>query len=157
MKTELVPKASVRVALDRILSSAVVLHWDALAHGSPSGTLRIEYHLGPDGSLDHLKLWARAQEYWTLICDYSPNVGWSDGPRFTNGYHSRPLGRLLQSIMMNQNLFQHDCRPNSNATLEIGTPTIEDIEYATQRVTEAFPTPVQAPRRGSLVAKFAAS
>ncbi len=157
MKPELPPKPSGTVALDHILRSAVVLNWDALAAGSPSGTVRVEYHIGTDGLVDHLKLWARAHEYWSLICDYSPDVGWSDGPRFQNGYHSRPLGRLLQSVMMNQNLFRHDCNPNSNATLEIRTPTVEEIEYATQRVKEAFPIPVEVPRRGSLVAKFAAS
>jgi hypothetical protein len=84
-------------------------------------------------------------------------MAWSDGPCFSNGYHSRPLARLLQSIMMNQPLFRHDCGPNTNATLDIGTPTSEDTSCAMQRVNEAFPRPAEAPRRGSLVAKFAPS
>ncbi len=157
MKTELPFKLSGIVALDEILRSAVVLNWDALAPGSSTGMVRIEYHIGSDGSVDCLKLWARAREYWSLICDYSPHLGWSDGPRFSNGYHSRALGRILQSITLNQNLFRHDCSPNSNRTLEIGTPTDEDTTSATERVSEAFPPSVETARRGSLVAKYAAS
>jgi hypothetical protein len=136
MKTELASKVST-TALDHILNSAVVLNWDALACHS-AATVRVEYHIGMDGSVEYLKLWVCGREYWSLICDYSPNFGWSDGPRFANGYHSRSLGRLLQSIMLNQNLFRHDRSPNSNATLEIGTPTTEDTSYAAQRVNEAF-------------------
>jgi hypothetical protein len=140
MKTELAPKAS-STALDHILGSAVVLNWDAVACQSKAATVRIEYHIGMDGSVEYLKLWARGHEYWSLVCDYSPHLAWSDGPRFSNGYHSRSLGRLLQSIMMNQNLFRNDCTPNTNAILEIGTPTAEETSYATQRVNEAFQRP----------------
>jgi len=140
MKTELPSQASV-TTLDHILGSAVVLNWDALACQSSAATVRIEYHIGMDGSVEYLKLWARGREYWSLICDCSPHSGWSDGPRFSNGYHSRSLGRLLQSIMLNQSLFRHDCSPNTNATLEIGTPTAEDTSHATQRVNEVFQCP----------------
>jgi hypothetical protein len=138
MRDEVVMQKPSVTALENILSSAVVLNWDALACQSQSAIVRVEYHIGTDGAVESLKLWARAREYWSLVCDYSPHTAWSDGPRFSNGYHSRPLGRLLQSIMMNQNLFQHDCRPNSNATLEIGAPTSEDADYAMQRVNDAF-------------------
>ncbi|MGC2109228.1 MAG: hypothetical protein WA655_06895 [Candidatus Korobacteraceae bacterium] len=131
-------KASNPVPLDHILSSAVVLNWEALALGSTDRTVKIEYHIGTDGSVECLKLWARANEYWSLVCDYSTRLGWTDGPRFSNGYHSHRLGRLLQSIMLNQNLFRHDCSPNSNGMLEIGTPTLEDTSSATLRVAEAF-------------------
>jgi hypothetical protein len=131
-------KACNPVPLDHILSSAVVLSWEALALGSSDHTVKIEYHIGTDGSVESLKLWARAGEYWSLVCDYSTRLGWCDGPRFSNGYHSRSLGRLLQSILMNQNLFRHDCSPNSNTALEIGTPTLEDTTSATLRVAEAF-------------------
>jgi hypothetical protein len=139
MKTEmpiLVKTSS--TGLDHILGSAVILNWEAVACQSQPATIRIEYHIGTDGSVDYLKLWACGREYWSLICDYSPHGGWADGPRFSNGYHSRPLGRLLQSIIMNQKMFRHECGPNSNATLEITIPTAEDTDCATQRVNEAF-------------------
>jgi hypothetical protein len=141
MTTELAPKATGTVALDHILSSAVVLNWDALAPRSAEGLVKIEFHIGSDGALEYLTLWSRAREYWSLICDCSAHRGWSDGPRFSNGYHSHQLGRLLQSIMLNQNQFRHDRRPNSNGTLDIGAPTEEDTTCATARVTEAFQRP----------------
>jgi len=138
MTTELPPKAAGTVALNHILGSAVVLNWNALACGSTDCLVKIEYHIGSDGSLECLTLWARAREYWSLICDCSIHRGWSDGPRFSNGYHSHRLGRLLQSIMLNQNRFRHNRRPNSNGTLEIGSPTAEDTTCATARISEAF-------------------
>ena len=127
------------------MSSAVVLNWDAVACQVAPATVRLEYHIGSDGLVEYLKLWVRGREYWSLICDYTPNAGWSDGPRFANGYHSRSLGRLVQSILMNQGLFRHDCGPNTNATLEIHSPTAEDISLATERVNEAFPRPSKTP------------
>jgi len=144
MKTELPLKAPV-AALDHILSSAVVLNWNALACQPSPTMLRLEYHVGRDCAIENLKLWACSREYWTLICDYTPNVGWTDGPRFSNGYHSRSLGRLFQSILMNQNRFTHAYAPNTNATLEIQTPSAEDTLLANERVNEAFPRPAKAP------------
>jgi hypothetical protein len=136
------------VELDHILASAVVLNWDSLTSSSCNGRVRIEYHIGADGAVESLKLWASAREYWSLICDYSIHPGWSDGPRFSNGFHSRPLGRLLQSIMMNQNLFQHACGAQSNGLLEIGTPSAQEIADATLRVNETFQRPPQ--RKGEV-------
>jgi hypothetical protein len=141
MKTELPPEAPGRVALDHILGSAVILNWDALACGSTNGLVKIEYHIGSDGCLEYLRLWARAREYWILICDCSTHRRWTDGPRFSNGYHSRNLGRLLQSIMLNQNRFGYDRRPNTYGTVEIGPPTAEETTRATARVSEAFQLP----------------
>ena len=144
MKSELPLKAPV-VALDNILGSAVVLNWNALACQSATTMLRLEYHVGRDCAIENLKLWACGSEYWSLICDYTPSVGWSDGPRFANGYHSRSLGRLFQSILMNQNRFQHGHMPNTNATLEIHPPTAEDTLLASERVSEALPLPSKTP------------
>ena len=144
MKTELPLKVHV-APLDHILSSAVVLNWNALACEPAPTMLRLEYHVGRDLAIENLKLWACSREYWTLICDYSPNVGWSDGPRFANGYHSRSLGRLFQSILMNQNRFHHEYGPNSNTTLEIHTPSEEDTLLASERVSEAFSLPSKTP------------
>lgn len=100
--------------------------------------VRIDYHTGAEGSVESLKLWACCKEYRSLICDWSPDFSWSDGPRFANGYHSRKLGRLLQAILMNQNLFGPDCGPRANGTLDIGIPTSEDITHGTVQVSEAF-------------------
>jgi len=142
MKDETAAKVCNPVPLDSILTSAVVLNWDALAPGSTTGRVKVEYHIGMDRSVESLKLWASAREYWSLICDYSTHLGWSDGPRFSNGYHSHRLGRLLQSIMLNQNLFRHDGSSNTNGTLEIKTPSVEETTSATLLLSQAFPPPV---------------
>ena len=138
MKFEIGLKACSAVPLDQILGSSVVLNWSSLGLATTVAAVTIEYHVGSEGAVESLKLWACAGEYWSLICDYVPNVGWSDGPRFSNGYHSHRLGRLLQSILMNQNLFTHSRNPNSNGTLEIRVPTIEQTTCATSQVGEAF-------------------
>ncbi len=144
MKTaapEITAQPLVPIQLNHILTSVVVLHWGALTASSIPGRVRIEYHIGSDGSVEYLKLWGSAREYWSLICNYSVNPGWSDGPTFSNGYHSRTLGRLLQSIMMNQNLFCHGCEPNTNGLLEIDAPTLQDAENAMQLVNGTFQRP----------------
>lgn len=138
MKAETPFQACNAVPLNRILNSAVIVHWNTLGLGSAVGGVRIEYHTGTEGSVEFLKLWACRSEYWSLICDCSPHAGWSDGPRFANGYHSHQLGRLLQSILMNQSLFGPDCGPNANGTLQIGIPSVQDVEHAALQVSEAF-------------------
>jgi hypothetical protein len=125
-------------SLDQLLNSAVVLNWDALIQSSTPGRVRVEYHVGTDGALEYLKLWSVSQEYWSLICEYSVHPGWSDGPRFCNGFHSRSLSRLLQSIMMNQALCSHSRSPNTNGALEVSPPTAEDVEDAKLRVSGTF-------------------
>lgn len=124
--------------LDHLLNSAVVLNWDALTHSSASGRIRIEYHVGPDGAVEYLKLWNTAREYWSLVCEFSAHLAWSDCPRFCNGYHSRSLSHLLQSILMNQSLCTGTRTPNSNGMLEVRPPTIEEVEAAKVHFAETF-------------------
>ncbi len=139
MKIE-APSNPAGIALDQVLGSAVVMNWNALVAGAPEGLVKVEYRVGSDGALEDLRLWAQTREYWTLICEYSTRLGWSDGPRFLNGFHSRPLSRLLQSIMANKVLFQQQSTPNTNGVIEVRTPTEEDTVSATLRVNEMFPS-----------------
>lgn len=139
MKAKMPFQALNAIPLDRILNSAVIVHWNSLGLGSAMAGVRIDYHTGAEGSVESLKLWACCAEYWRLICDCSPHSGWSDGPRFANGYHSRQLGRLLQAILMNPNMFGPDCGPNANGTLDVRIPTSQEITDATSQVNEAFP------------------
>ena len=127
--------------LDELLNSAIVLNWDAITQSSLPGRVKVEYHTGADGRLEYLKLWSSTREYWSLICEYSAHLSWSDGPRFCNGYHSRSLARLLQSIMMGS----PSGGPNTSGTLEIGPPTAQDVEAAKLRVSETF-QPTEARR-----------
>jgi len=148
MKPELATPLSVPPqSLDQMLNSAVVLNWDAVTQSSTAGRVRVEYHIGADGALEYLKLWSHAREYWSLICEYSTHLSWSDGPRFCNGYHSRLLSRLLQSIMMNQQQCGHSSKPNTNGTLEVGPPTADDVEAANLRFSAVLQPAIAVARR----------
>jgi len=153
MKTEIPTTPSAPQPLDDLLNSAVVLNWEALTQSSSPGRIRVEYHIGADGALEYLKLWSSAREYWSLICEYSPHLSWSDGPRFCNGYHSHSLARLLQSIFMNQSLCTHDRGANANGRLEVGPPTTDEVEAARLRVSKTFQpiAAVRTSRRGNEV------
>ncbi len=136
------------IQLSQILQSAVVLNWSDLVQVATGGLLQIEYHIGGERSVDSLKMWCNTTRgYWSLICDYSVNPGWSNGPRFSNGFHSRSLGRLLESIMMNQNLFQHASEVNSNIVIQISPPTQEEVAAAKLQLDQVFPAPVAALRK----------
>jgi hypothetical protein len=97
--------------------------------------------------LEYLKLWSHAREYWSLICEYSTHLSWSDGPRFCNGFHSRLLSRLLQSIMTNQQQCSHSSKPNTNGTLEVGPPTADDVETANLRFSAVLQPAIAVARR----------
>jgi hypothetical protein len=135
---EIPPVPRYPFSLEHILTRGVFRNWEALTASLTSGQVKSEYHIGADGAVESLRLWGSTREYWSLICNYSVNPAWSDGPSFSNGYHSRALGRLLQSIMMNQNLFHHACRPNSNGTLHIAAPSPQETDDARLRVSETF-------------------
>ena len=49
------------VQLDLILTSAVVVNWDALILLPHAARIRIEYHIGMDGAVEYLKLWMSAR------------------------------------------------------------------------------------------------
>ncbi len=136
------------VKLDHVLESAAVLNWKDLVQGQTAGAVQIEYHVGGDRSVDCLKMWSSTPRgYSSLICNYSVNPGWSGGPCFSNGFHSRDLGRLLESIMLNQNLFQIASEPNSNVVIQVGPPTPEQIESAKLQLANIFPAPAPVLRK----------
>ena len=140
------------VTLDHVLECAVVLNWKDLVQGQSNGLVQIEYHVGGEGSVDCLKMWCSTPRgYSSLICNYSVNPGWSSGPCFSNGFHSRDLGRLLESIMLNQNLFQLVSEPKSNVVIQVGPPTPEQVESAKLQLSDIFPPP--APILRKVVAK----
>jgi hypothetical protein len=136
------------VQLIQILESAAILNWSDLVQAATGGLLQIEYHVGGERTVDSLKMWCNTTRgYWSLICDYSVNPGWSNGPRFSNGFHSRNLGRFLESIMLNQNLFQHASEINSNVVIQVGPPTQQEIAAAELQMAGAFPAPVPVLRK----------
>jgi len=136
------------VKLDHVLESAVVLNWKDLVQGQSAGLVQIEYHVGGERSVDCLKMWCSTPRgYSSLICNYSVNPGWSSGPCFSNGFHSRDLGRLLESIMLNQNLFRLASEPNSNVVIQVGPPTPEQVETAKVQLGDIFPPPAPVLRK----------
>ena len=140
------PIASVK--LDKILESALILGWKDLGQSPTEGMVQVEYHVGHERSVEYLKMWcANGRGYLSLVCDYSVNPGWSGGPRFVNGYHSRELGRLLEAIMMNQTMFHHASQAGSNVLVQVGPPTEEQVATATQCVAETFAKPANPPAK----------
>jgi len=148
METAPLERPAAGIELDRMLESAIILSWKDLGQSPTEGMVQVEYHVGPERSVEYLKMWcSNGRGYLSLVCDYSVNPGWSGGPRFANGYHSRELGRLLEAIMMNQAMFQHGCRPGNNVLVQVGPPTEEQIVTATQRVAETFAKPANPPTK----------
>lgn len=140
------------VPLNDILESALILNWAAFGHPSDGGMVQVEYHVGTESSIEYLKIWsANTRGYLSLVCDYviamhRPNGA---GARFSNGFHSRDLGRFLDSILMNQNLFAHGCRSNCNVLIRVGPPSAERVTLAKLRVAEVLSLaspPPRAPR-----------
>jgi hypothetical protein len=148
MTTTPQPPPAHDVKLDHILESAVVLSWQDLLQGQSAGLVQIEYHVGADRSVECLKMWrSTPQGYSSLICNYSVNPGRSGGPCFSNGFHSRDLGHLLESIMLNQNLFQLGSEPHSNVVIQVSAPTPEQVETAKLQLSDSFPAPVTVARK----------
>ncbi len=148
MTTTPQPQPAQNFQLSQILECAVILNWKDLVQEASGGLLQIEYHVGGERSVDSLKMWCNTTRgYWSLVCDYSVNPGWSNGPRFSNGFHSRNLGRFLESIMLNQNLFQHASEVNRNVVIQVGPPSEQDIAAAKLQMAEAFPAPVPVIRK----------
>jgi hypothetical protein len=145
--------------LNAILESAVFLNWAAFGQASDGGMVQVEYHAGAEHSIEYLKIWsATPRGYWSLVCDYAVAVHRPNGAgaRFSNGFHSRDLGRFLDSILMNQNLFSHGCRANSNVVIQIKPPSEEQKAQAKERVDEALRL-TEPPPRVPRVSKTAAS
>ncbi|MFZ1136116.1 MAG: hypothetical protein WAN69_14280 [Candidatus Korobacteraceae bacterium] len=135
--------------LNAILESAVFLSWPAFGQPSEGGMVQLEYHVGAELSIEYLKIWsATSRGYLSLVCDYAVAVHRPNGAgaRFANGFHSRDLGRVLDAIMMNQNLFSHGCRSNSNTVIQIKPPSEEQLAQAKQRVDDALSLTAPPPR-----------
>ena len=145
--------------LDAILESAIFLNWAAFGQASDGGMVQVEYHVGSERRIEYLKIWsATARGYWSLVCDYAVAVHRPNGAgaHFSNGFHSRDLGRFLDSILMNQDLFTHGCPSNSNAVVQIKPPGEEQIALAKERMGEALRL-AEPPPRTPRVSKAAAS
>ncbi len=115
----------VRVQMDRILESAVVLSWKDLLHPSQGGLIHIEY--APGTRLPYLKIWQlTGRGEWSLVCEYwmsrGPTDSPGDGMTFSNDYHSAGLAEMLEVIMQHQDNFAPSLKPGAGL-IQVTLPT----------------------------------
>lgn len=120
----------VRVPMDNILESAVVLSWKDLLRPSQRGLIHIEY--APGTRLPYLKIWqltGRGRGEWSLVCEYwmsrGPIVSPGDGMTFRNDYHSAGLAEMLEVIMQHQDNFAPSLKPWAGL-IQVTPPTAQE-------------------------------
>jgi hypothetical protein len=127
--------------LERILESAVVNHWADLTRGNAAGLIHIEYGFADGGTLHYLKVWSSlSRGHWLLACEYwmSANTFHTAGVRFSNGYRSEELTRILELVMQSQNSFVLPPNLGRQGLLQISTPTAEESAAAAILISEVF-------------------
>jgi hypothetical protein len=118
----------VRVEMDRILESAVVLSWKDLLHPSQKGLIQIEY--APLTRLEYLKIWQlTGKGQWSLVCEYWMQHGATESPAggmmFSNDYHSAGLAEMLEVIMQHQDNFAPALKPGTGL-IQVTLPTEQE-------------------------------
>ena len=127
--------------LDRILECAVVLSWKELMPVGKAGLIHIEYHAGPERSLEDLKVWlCTVRGHWNLVCDYwmHSNPSHGTGLTFSDGYYSGDLARMLDEIMQHQDRFANFSQPSSAGTIQIQPPAEEESVAARTCMAASF-------------------
>ena len=126
--------------LDAVLADALVFTWSDLMPEPTSGLIHIEYHVGPQESIEFLKVWAAsAHGQWDLVCEYFmySNASTKRGLRFANSYKSEGLARMLDSIMQRQEILLVRTTPNADHMIQVTPPTEQEI-LAARRELDAF-------------------
>ena len=132
------PAASLQ--LDAMLAGALVLNWSDLMPELTSGLIHVEYHVGPRGSVEYMKVWASTTRgHWDLVCEHFMRSGASSesGLRFANVYKSEGLERMLDSIMQHQQILILDTPPGADRMIQVPPPTEKDT-IAASGMMEAF-------------------
>jgi hypothetical protein len=134
-------KRAIKIQMDRILTSAVVLSWKDLLHVSQRGLMHIEYV--PGKSLQYLKVWdLTGKGEWNLVCEYSmpsgPVSAATDGIRFSNDYHSAALAEMLETIMQHQDSFAASLVTPGGGLIQVSLPTNEESLAASACMTFAY-------------------
>jgi hypothetical protein len=129
----------VRVQMDRILESAVVLSWKDLLHPSQGGLIHVEY--APGTRLPYLKIWQlTGRGEWSLVCEY-----WMHGPAgspgnrmtFSNDYHSAGLAEMLEVIMQHQDNFAPSLKPGAGL-IQVTLPIEQESLAAGARMRHVY-------------------
>lgn len=132
---------AMKVQMDCILESAVVLSWKDLLHTSQAGLIHIEYAPGP--SLQYVKIWQlTAKGAWNLICEYWMRQGQAASPvaglTFSNDYHSEGLAEMLNVIMQHQSSFMTSCGRPGAGLIQVTSPTQHESLAASVRMRDAY-------------------
>lgn len=125
--------SSQNTSIDRILESAVALNWNALAGTSEATALQIEYRIGPDRSIDYLKLWSSTTRgVWNLICEYwmKSSSGHESGTTFNGGKYSGDFTWMLDAIMQHQRAFLLGSPDFVDGLIQVSLPTDADLASA---------------------------
>lgn len=134
-------KRVMKVQMDRILESAVVLSWRDLLHVSQRGLIHIDYAPGP--SLQYLKIWQlTAKGSWSLICEYWMRQGQGATPvaglTFSNDFHSEGLAQMLEVIMQHQDTFMTSFGRPGAGLIQVTPPTEQESLAASACMRDAY-------------------
>ncbi len=130
----------VKVQMDRILESAVVLSWKDLLHPSQKGLIQIEY--APATRLQYLKIWQlTGKGQWSQVCEYwmphGPTESPGGGMTFSNDYHSAGLAEMLEVIMHRQDNFAPALRPCAGL-IQVTLPTEQENVASGARMKHVY-------------------
>ena len=128
-------------SLERVLESAIVVSWADLTRGAQTGLINIEYGFAAGGTLNHLQVWSSISlGHWLLACAYwmSATEFHDTGFHFDNGYESKGLEHILESVMQHQTAFLLPANLGRPGLLQIPTPTAEESTAAAALVNGAF-------------------
>jgi hypothetical protein len=128
-----------KVPMDRMLESAVILSWEDLPHDFEPGLIHIEYSL--EVSLDYVKIWQLiAKGTWSLICEYRVSPQSAAAPTrltFSNGYHSEGLAQMLEVIMQHQAEFVPS-QGRGAGLVQVARPSEEEKQAAKTCMKHAY-------------------
>ena len=125
------------IPFDEALADVVVLTWDDLMPEPSSDLIHIEYHVDPFGAVEFVKVWASTSRgQWNLICEYWSQAGSSheSGLRLFGRYKSAELGRMLQSVLQNREIFLVGTAPGRDRMIQVFPPTDPERAAAVKRM-----------------------
>jgi hypothetical protein len=105
-----------------MLSNAIVFNCNDLMPESAAGKIQIEYHVGPAGVVEFLKVWgATIRGHWDLVCSCWAHSGSSiqSGLQVANGHKAGASGGMLDSIMQHQDLFRAEAAPGADCMIRV--------------------------------------
>jgi hypothetical protein len=126
--------------LDAVLANALVLSWSDLMPELTSGLIHVEYHVGAQGAVEYLKVWAApTRGQWDLVCEdfMRSSASCPGGLRFANGYQSEGLAKMLNQIMQHPEMFVLSTASGADRMIQVPPPTQED-RLAARGMTEDF-------------------